>query len=110
MSPNTPLLIRGVRALLALKRQPWQCTSISLAKGCHEMLAKPGTSAELAIRTLDFGIVQDIRKVNGRPESPLFDKFWSELKTRLESHARVDDRRHGACSLHAIIRICVPCS
>ncbi len=42
---------------------------------------------EVAISTHDLGIVQYLREVNGRPESPLFDKFWSELKTILESHA-----------------------
>ena len=51
--------------------------------------------AELALLTQDFDIVQDLRAVNGRAESPLFDAFWSNLKILLESHARVDDRRHG---------------
>lgn len=55
--------------------------------------------AELALLTQDFDLVQDLRAVNGRPESPLFDAFWSELKILLESHARVDDRRHGECTL-----------
>ena len=51
--------------------------------------------AELALTTQDFDLVQDLRELNGRVESPLFDAFWSELKILLESHARVDDRRHG---------------
>jgi hypothetical protein len=51
--------------------------------------------AELALTTHDFDLVQDLRELNGRVESSLFDAFWSELKILLESHARVDDRRHG---------------
>ncbi len=51
--------------------------------------------AELALSTHDFGIVQDLRALNGRPESPLYDAFWTELKILLELHARADDRRHG---------------
>ena len=63
--------------------------------------------AELVLSTQDFDIVQDLRMLNGRPESPLFDLFWMELKKLLESHARVDDRRHGACTinLHALLKI-----
>ena len=63
--------------------------------------------AELFLSTQDFDIVQDLRTLNGRLESPLFDLFWMELKKLLESHARVDDRRHGACTinLHALIMI-----
>jgi hypothetical protein len=58
--------------------------------------------AELVLATQDFDIVQDLRDLNGRPESKLFDKFWSELKLLLESHARVDDRRHGEFVLLAL--------
>jgi hypothetical protein len=50
--------------------------------------------AKLALNTPDFVIMQDLRALNGRPESPLYDAFWSELKIILGSHARVDDRRH----------------
>ncbi len=31
--------------------------------------------AELALLAQDFDIVQDLRAVNGRPESPMFDAF-----------------------------------
>ena len=55
--------------------------------------------AELVLSTLDFDIIQDLQELNGRVESPLFDLFWSELHTLLESHARVNDRRHGECTL-----------
>ena len=55
---------------------------------------------ELALTTQDFDLVQDLRDLNGRHESPLFDAFWSELKILLESHARVDNRRHGESTLH----------
>ena len=51
--------------------------------------------AELVLSTQNYDIVQDLRELNGRPQSPLCSMFWSELKTLLDSHARVDDRRHG---------------
>ncbi len=51
--------------------------------------------AELVLSTRDFDIIQDLRELNGRPESPLFDLFWSEVYKLLESNVRVDDRRHG---------------
>ena len=54
---------------------------------------------DLAMLTQNIDIVQNLRAVNGRPESPLFDAFWSKLKILLESHARVDDRHHGASIL-----------
>ena len=53
--------------------------------------------AELVLSTYYFDIIQDLLELNGRPQSPLFDLFWSELNTLLESHARVDDRRQGDC-------------
>jgi hypothetical protein len=51
--------------------------------------------AEMALATQDFEIAQDLRILNGRPKSQVFDLFWSEIKSLLEAHARVDDRRHG---------------
>ena len=51
--------------------------------------------ARLALASQDFDIVHDLRELNGRPRNTLFDLFWGEIKTLLESHARVDDRRHG---------------
>ena len=51
--------------------------------------------AELALITRDSCIMQDLRALNGRTGSPSYDVFWSELKIILESHASVDDRRHG---------------
>ena len=61
----------------------------------------------LVLSTQDFEIVQELRTLKGRLESPLFDMFWMELKKLLQSHARVDDRRHGACTinLHALLKI-----
>jgi hypothetical protein len=50
---------------------------------------------EIALSTHDFGIMQDLRDLNGRPESPLYAVLGSELKILIESHARVDHRRHG---------------
>jgi hypothetical protein len=59
--------------------------------------------AELVLSTHDFDIIQDLRELIGRPESPLFDLFRSELNTLLESHARVDDRRHGDCTFTCVM-------
>ena len=50
---------------------------------------------EIALGMHDFDIIQDLRILNGRPKNKSFDIFWSEIKSILESHARVDDRRHG---------------
>jgi hypothetical protein len=54
--------------------------------------------AELALATQDFDIIQDLRILNGRSHNKNFDVFWNELKSLLEVHALVDDRRH--CKLH----------
>ena len=43
----------------------------------------------------DFDIIHDLRELNGKPKNTSFDVFWNEIKSLLESHARVDDRRHG---------------
>ncbi len=51
--------------------------------------------AELALATQDFDLIEDIRILNGRRKNTFFDGFWSEIKSLLESHARVDDRGHG---------------
>jgi hypothetical protein len=51
--------------------------------------------AEMALASQDFSIIQDLRELNGTPNNPSFDIFWSEIKTLLELHARVDDSRHG---------------
>jgi hypothetical protein len=51
--------------------------------------------AEMALATQDFEIIQDLRELNGRPNNTSFDVFWGEIKSLLEKHARVDDRRHG---------------
>jgi len=51
--------------------------------------------AEMALATQDFDIIQDLRELNGCPKNTSFDVFWSKIKSLLESHDRVDDRRHG---------------
>ena len=51
--------------------------------------------AEIALATPDFDIIHDLRELNGKPKNTSFDVFWNEIKSLLESHARVDDRRHG---------------
>jgi len=49
---------------------------------------------EVALATQDPDLIHDLQVLNGRPKIKLFDVFWSEIKTLLESHARVDDRRY----------------
>ena len=51
--------------------------------------------SEMALATQDFDIIQDLRELNKRPKNKKFDLFWLEIKSLLESHSRVDDRRHG---------------
>lgn len=52
-------------------------------------------------------VLLDLRKLNGNPNSTLFDKFWEELSTYLEEVTpAVDDRRHGN-TLHMPIPISV---
>ena len=50
----------------------------------------------MALACQDLDIIHDLRELNGRPNNTLFDIFWGEIKILLESHPRVDDRRHGA--------------
>jgi len=57
--------------------------------------------AEMALATQDYDILQDLRELNGRPKNTAFDVFWGEMKSLLESHARVDDRRHGKIKHYA---------
>jgi hypothetical protein len=59
----------------------------------------------MAFASQDFDITHDLRELNGRPKNKLFDIFWDEIKSLLELHAPVDDRRHGewidnACPLY----------
>ena len=51
--------------------------------------------AEMALATQDFDIIHELRKLNSRPKKTTFDYFLSEIKSLLEVHVRVDDRRHG---------------
>ena len=56
--------------------------------------------SRLALASQDPDIIHDLRELNGRPKNTLFDVFWGEIKCLLESHARVDDRRHGEYILY----------
>ena len=51
-------------------------------------------------------VLLDLRKLNGKPNSTVFDKFWEELSTYLEVTPAVDDRRRGN-TLHLPIAISV---
>jgi hypothetical protein len=55
--------------------------------------------ASMALATQDFDILQDLRELNGRPKNADFDLLWFEIKSLLQSHAHVDDGRHGKCYL-----------
>ena len=54
--------------------------------------------AHFALASRDPDIIQDLRALNGRPKSDLFDAFWAELAKLVQEHSRVDDRRHGLIS------------
>ena len=52
--------------------------------------------ARAVVNLDDPEIVLDLRRMNGKAQSTLFDAFWSELQAYLdESNLAVDDRRHG---------------
>jgi hypothetical protein len=51
--------------------------------------------ATIALASQDPNIIHNLQELNGRPTNTILDVFWEEIKTLLESHARVDDRRHG---------------
>jgi hypothetical protein len=56
--------------------------------------------AEVALAAQDSDVVRYLRIYYGRLKNKLFDVFWSEIKSLLESHARVEDRRHGEKVVH----------
>jgi hypothetical protein len=90
-----PSFISSKAAAMAISEY---VTSEMLPRDANKAKDSAIRMAELVLSTQDFDIIQDLRELNGRPESPLFDMFWSELNILLESHARVDDRRHGECT------------
>jgi hypothetical protein len=52
--------------------------------------------AEVALSTQDFNGIHDLRELNGRPKNTPYEvEIGCEIKSMLESHARVDDRCHG---------------
>ena len=52
--------------------------------------------AEEAFEIDEPEVLLDLRKLNGKPNSTAFDRFWGELSTYLEEVTRaVDDCRHG---------------
>ena len=55
----------------------------------------------------DSNLIFDLRKLNGRPKSSIFDDFWKELETYLqEINPAVDERRHGeVCHMPIAISI-----
>eukprot|EP00873_Tetraselmis_striata_P014883 jgi/Tetstr1/435147/TSEL_002607.t1 len=54
--------------------------------------------SELALSCQDFDIITDLRELNGRPTSDLFDPFWDALAELMAEHSRVHDRRWGDVS------------
>ena len=63
--------------------------------------------AEEAFEMDEPEVLLDLRKLNGKPNSTMFDKFWGELSTYLEEVTpAVDDCRHGN-TLHMPIAISV---
>ena len=55
----------------------------------------------------DPDVILDLRKLNGRPKSDVFDDFWNELAIYVqEITPAVDDRRHGeVCHMPIAISI-----
>ena len=61
--------------------------------------------AVLAVENPD--IILDLRSLNGKPKSALFDSFWAELSSFLEEiNPAVDDCRHGE-TLHMPIAVSI---
>jgi hypothetical protein len=54
-----------------------------------------GLCKNLVTSAHDFDIISDLKELNGRPQNPAFDICSREIKSLLEAHARVDDKRHG---------------
>jgi hypothetical protein len=50
-------------------------------------------AAKFALNCQDPDIVLDMRKLNARPKSDVFDQFWAMMATIVDG--RVSDRRHG---------------
>ena len=55
----------------------------------------PQAASEFAVLSQDEDLGEDLRRLNGRPQDPAFDLFWSCAQRLLEEYKRVDDRRHG---------------
>ena len=52
--------------------------------------------AKAVLQLDDPQIVVDLRRMNGKPNSTIFDTFWQELQLYLdETNLAVDERRHG---------------
>lgn len=80
------------------------CSRSAAEKVVDERITK---LAEEAFEIDEPEILLDLRKLNGKPNSTEFDKFWKELSTYLEEVTpAVDDRRHGN-TLHMPIAISV---
>jgi hypothetical protein len=68
-------------------------TSHEIIFHANDAMAKTIQMAILALASQDLYIILDLRELHAK--NALLDVFWEEIKSLLESHARVDDRRHG---------------
>ena len=69
--------------------------------------ARISTLADQIFELDEPEILLDMRKLNGKPDSSMFDEFWKELSVYLvEVSPAVDDRRHGS-TLHLPIAISI---
>ena len=50
-------------------------------------------AAKFALNCQDPNIVLDMRKLNARPKSDIFDQIWAMMATIMDGS--VSDRRHG---------------
>jgi hypothetical protein len=55
------------------------------------------SSARFALNCQDLDIIVDMRKLNARVTSDLFEPFWAKMAMVVEG--RVNDRRHGEYDL-----------
>ena len=80
------------------------CSRSAAEKEVDERVAR---LAEEAFELDEPDILLDLRRLNGKPNAPAFDKFWEELSAYLEEISpAVNDRRHGS-TLHMPIAISV---
>ena len=66
------------------------------AADCAATAAVDDRVAKFALNSDDPDLIYDLRKLNGRPTDPRFDRFWNEMQAFLDEKVMaVNERRHG---------------